>query len=204
MSTSEYALITLDEAKEFPGMSSLASSDEALIETLIDAATTDIEAYWDNPGVIQTFTEDYTADYLDKCGNKLELLHYPIVSIVSITDPAGNTIGKDDYWIDKANGYLMAVGGWDTPQDANGYATYWTIVYTAGRWANTAAVPADIKRHCKAWVAQLYKRPEQDLVQKSVGDLSLRYREWMREGEGENLIPPAIRAGLARYKKRMI
>jgi hypothetical protein len=200
MAVSPYALITLDEAKEYPGMSALPASEEAMVETVIDAVTADFEDFWDNYAVQREVSEDYTYDRFVE--GKIELNHYPIVSVKSITDPAGNTIASTDYWIDKAHGYLVCANTWAIPQDANGFQTYWTIVYTAGRVANTAAVPAHIKHAAKAWVAVKYRHADQDLVQKSVGDLSIRYREWQREGETEQLLPTWVRSAIVMWKKR--
>lgn len=200
MAVSEYALITLDEAKEYPGMTALSASDEAMVEAMIDAATFDFESFWDNAGVQRQFVEGYTYDEIRE--GKIELQHYPIVSVSSIVDQAGNSIGPSDYWINKNCGWLICANTWAIPQDSNGFQTYWTITYTAGRVAKTEDVPANIKHACKGWVAIKYRHADQDLVQKSVGDLSIRYREWQRAGEDENVLPTWVRNSIIQWKKR--
>jgi uncharacterized phiE125 gp8 family phage protein len=199
MTIATTALITLAEAKAFRGLAGLPAADEPLIETLIDAASVDFEKEWQNAGVQREFTERYTHREI-KAGSRsadtIWLQHFPIISVTSITDPAGNTIESDDYWIDKDMGALRTTGGWDIPQDSNGFETYWTIVYTAGRVANTAAVPANIKLACKMWVAMLYKSPTQDVKSKSVGDLSITYKD----GSSESL-PDQIRRMIWGWKK---
>jgi uncharacterized phiE125 gp8 family phage protein len=199
MSVASTALITLAEAKLFPGLSTLAAADEAIVEALIDAASMDFEKEWDNYGIQRAVTEDYTYQEIktrSKKANTIWLRKFPIVSVASITDPAGNTIDSDEYWIDKQLGALRTTGGWAIPQDTNGFASYWTIVYTAGRTANTAAVPANIKLACKMWTLELYKNPGQNVKSKSVGDLSITYKE----GSGKGL-PDQIKRMISCWKK---
>jgi hypothetical protein len=206
MSYLKWALITLEEAKEFPGMSSLAAADEATVRALIDAASLAIEEHVQNPIVQRAFTEDYAYDDIRQStegSNRIYLRHYPIVSVASITDPAGETIDATTYWIDKPHGCLVRTSGWDMPKDANGWVTYWTIVYTAGRYANTALVPAHMKHACKAWVSQLYKRPDQSVTSKSVGDLSLSY-EVGKSGEGAPAVPDFVKLAFSSLKRREV
>jgi hypothetical protein len=199
MSVSSAALITLPEAKLFPGLASLALADESLLEALIDAASLDFEKEWDNYGVQRSVTEDHTYKEIrarSRSADIIWLRKYPIVSITSITDPAGNTVASTEYWIDKQLGALRTTGGWTIPQDSNGFETYWTVIYTAGRVASIAAVPANIKLACKMWVAELYKNPTQNVKSKSVGDLSITYREGSSEG-----LPDQIRRMISCWKK---
>ncbi len=114
-------------------------------------------------------------------------------------DPAGNSIASDDYWVDPDVGQLRTAGGWQVPQDSNGFETYWQVSYVAGRVASTALVPANVKHACKMWVANLYKRTDRDLVSKSVGDLSLTYAQ----GSGQEL-PSLIKNMISQWKKRTV
>jgi hypothetical protein len=203
MTVSTYALITLAEAKVFPGLSAVPASDDAILEGLIDAAAADFEDYWDNYGVRRSVTEKVTWHDIKLRSRDLSAVYlsrYPISSVESITDPASNTIAATEYWIDSERGILRTTGTWKLPQDSNGFVTYWTIVYTAGRVAATANIPANIKAACKAWVADLYKRPDRDVISKSVGDLSLGYRS----SEVTGGLPEYIQHKIAVWKKREV
>lgn len=198
-----YDLITLAEMKTFPGFAALASTEDAILSALITAATYDFEAYWDNYGVRRAVTERVSYREMKRLSANADVIFlskYPVVpSGIAIADPAGNTIGSDDYWVDQDIGALRTAGGWGIPQDANGFETYWTITYTAGRVAQTADVPANIKHACKMWVATLYKRPDRDLVSKSVGDLSLTFAK----GTSDEL-PEVIKRMISQWKKREV
>lgn len=194
-------LITLAEAKVFPGMGSLPATDEAIVSALITAVSLDFEREWDNYGVQREVTERYSYRAI-KAGlwnaDTIWLHKFPVVSVTSITDPDGNTIDADDYWIDKDVGCLRILGGWTIPQDSNGFATYWTIVYTAGRVASVSDVPTNIKLACKMWVAMLYRDPTQNVKSKSVGDLAITYKDGSKAGS----LPNHIRAMISCWKKQ--
>ena len=202
MSVATASLITLTEAKLFPGMGSLPATDEALIEALIDAASLDFETHWDNYGVQRSVAEKYTYhQIITEAPNydKIWLRKFPIASITSIADPAANTIDSDEYVIDYDIGCLRSTAewGWDVPLDSNGFESYWTITYTPGRVANTAAVPANIKLACKMWTAILYKNATQNVQSKSVGDFSITYK-----GSVDGGLPDQIKRMISAWKKR--
>jgi len=179
MSASDYALIETFEAREYPGMP--ATGSDAIIDVLIDGCSLAIEKHCDGKLFVQrAITEDYTWEEIkrqSKHADTIWLRKQPLVSVTSITDPAGNTVDSDDYWLDKAKGALRTTGQWTIPQDSNGFATYWTIIYTAGLFASTLAVDANLKLACMMFVADLFKHPNPAVLSKSVGDLKISYRE---------------------------
>ncbi len=203
-----YDLVSLTELKLFPGLASAPSSDDSILLALIDAASLDFEKEWQSPGVQRSFTENYTYREIVSLRHPdtIWLRQMPVVSVTSITDPAGNTVDSDEYWIDKDVGALRSFstgmvglcGCWDIPVDANGYESYWIIVYTAGRVAATANVPANIKLACKMWVSMLYKDPTQNISSKSVGDLSITYKY---RGPNDEGLPDQIRRMISCWKK---
>ena len=203
MSVSEFALITLDEMKSFPGFAGLASAEEPAVEALIDAATLDFEKEWDNYGVRRADIVERALfrDILEATprGNVIELSRYPIASVASIVDPARNTVLATEYWIDINTGRLYTSGSWPMPIDENGFATYWTVTYTAGRVADTASVPANIKTACKMWVSSLYRRTDRDLISKKIGDLTLTYASG--GGSEPGGLPATIKSMIAGWKK---
>lgn len=202
-----YELITVAEARLYPGLSAIASSDDGIIEALIDSATYEFERFWRSAGVQRTFTEDYTwHDISGWSANKnvIWLRNRPIVSVTSITDPDGNTIASDEYWIDKRAGALRTTGQWAIPQDANGFATYWTIVYVAGHWASTAAVPPNIKDACKMQVAFGYKNPDPDIVEKQVGDLRIVRRGARQTELRTSALSPNVEARISYLRRHVV
>jgi len=208
MAVSDYALITLAEAKVFPGLAALPAADEGVVEALIDAVSFDFEAYWDNYGVQRAVAERYTyREIIRESPNydTIWLRRYPIISVSDIRDQYANTITSSDYWIDADVGALRCTewAGWDVPTNSGGYNTYWTIGYTAGHVANTAAVPANIKLAAKMRIAQLYKSPTQDVSAKSVEDLSITYKQaGGMSGSEDTGLPIAIQRLIAPWKKR--
>ena len=201
MSISDYALITLPEAREYPGMPS--SGNDSIIEGLIDGCSLDIEQYCNGKIFVQrALTEDYTWDQIkqqSRNNNAIWLRKLPIVSVASITDPASNTVDSDDYWIDKVHGCLRTTGQWVIPQDSNGFAAYWTIVYTAGLFENTLAIPGNVKMACRIYVAQIFRHPDPDVIEKAVGDLKIKYNE-ARKMEVDFMIPARVRSLIGSYK----
>jgi len=193
--TSTYDLITLAEAQTFPGMS---NADVSILAALITAASLDFETFWDNYGVQRQVAERYSYREIkisSAHANTIWLRKLPIVSVASIVDQDSNAILSTDYWIDYDLGALRTTGGWYIPHDANGFETYWTVTYTAGRVADTASVPANIKHACKMWVAELFKNSSQNVTSKSVGDLRISYKE--TKGD----LPDQIKRMIGAWKK---
>lgn len=192
----DYALATLSEIRTFPGLSSVEenASNDAILDALIDSATTDFEAYWNTNGVRRSVTERHNYKSivnLSRNADKIYLRKPPVVpSGITITDPAGNTIDSDDYWVDEDAGVLHTTGVWNIPQNDAGFQTFWTIVYTGGWAVNTAGVPASIKTAVKMRVANLYQRPDKSVIRKKIGDFELGYRDTKDEPD----LPIAVKA----------
>lgn len=116
--------------------------------------------------------------------------------MTSITDPAGNTVPAADYVIYKAEGMLIHAGAWPVAQDSSGNIARWSVIYVAGRYANTASVEANLKLACKLLVATRFSQREGDVASKQVGDLRISYRE----GPGDNGgLPVEVASLLAPY-----
>ena len=196
MSVSSYALVSLAELQTYRGIPNPGTAaEQTSLEELIDAATKAIESRCQNGFVNRSYTEDY---YWWQIGgwsrdkSVIRLKQYPIVSVTSITDqdsPA-NTVASTDYWLEKRLGRLIRPGGWTIPQDSNGFATYWPIIYTSGRYAATANVDDDLKLACKVQVAAMWNRPDKSVRRKRVDSLEL---EWgASENETGELVPEAV------------
>lgn len=170
-----YRLTTLEQFKQYAKTGS--NADDSLIATLIDAATEQIEAYCRNALVQRSFTE-----YFVGTGQtRIFLSKYPIQSVTSITDADSNTVAATNYFIRASEGYLEHIGGyWPKPVEQ------WTIVYTAGRYATTAAVAHNARVACEALVAEFLNAPRSPILSQSGGAKSVSY-------QGREL-PPAVKA----------
>lgn len=89
----------------------------------------------------RAFTEDYTAGNNGRLGGskRLYLNHLPIVSVTSITDDDSNTVAGTEYTIIANDGVLEHDTYWPSPVGR------WTVVYTAGHFADTDDVDWDVK-----------------------------------------------------------
>ena len=193
MALSATALISLAEAKTHLSIGD--TSQDTLLEALIDGCSARILAYLQNHVVIQSRTERH---YGGK--QRIYLQRYPYVSGLSITDEALNTVPSTDFTILAEQGIVHHAGGcWPIAQDANGNVSRWIVVYAAGLAVNTAAVPADLKQACKAWVAILMARRDPSVTSKRVGDLAISYSDPGPDSDG---VPPEICALLAPYVSR--
>ncbi len=188
-----YALLTLQEAQEYLGN----PADTAVLDALIDDITLALEA-WAQTFFVQRQTSE---DYERPAGAELWLRRSPVVSVTSITDPAGNSVAATDYAVIKPRGLLRRPGGWPVPVDANGHEAVWTVTYTAGRWADTAAVPANVRLGAKLFVAERYLKRQPGVVREvvqGVGDVS--YAGLVTRQYPE--IPPEVAQLLAPYRSR--
>ena len=92
MAVGTYALITLAELQEYPGIpASPTAAETSTLEALIDGASAAFEAVC-HALVRRTFAEDYTWEEIRRRfrpdrDSRIWLKHYPIVSVTSITDP---------------------------------------------------------------------------------------------------------------------
>jgi len=170
-----YALVTLDEAKAALGISD--SSQDAEIEALVNAATRVIEGFTQRAFVQRAFDEYYPGGVNGRRGGsrRIFLQHYPIVSVASITDDAGEEVESDEFTIWPEQGFLEHIWCWPVPLAERGGTGRWRIQYTAGLFATTAAVGADLKdaayRLMRYWRAR--KVPGVD--SKKVGDFTISF-----------------------------
>lgn len=189
MAVSAEALISLQEVKDFLGITS--TSEDALLEILVDAASQAIEGYLRGTWVVQRSTAE---EYERPQGNRVFLRHRPIVSVTSIADPSGQTIPATDYEIHNAQGFLMLTNAWQIPRGTSSQRSFYTITYVAGMVTVTANVARRFKQACQMFVASLRSRGKSSgVIERSVGDLSVRYAEPVSL-ESSFGIPPEVTA----------
>lgn len=190
MALSSIALATVAEVKNI--LEITASDQDAAIEALINGESKRVENYCQNALVRQSFTDQLVEEVVRRDRKRLRLRYYPIQSVTSITDLDSVTIASTDYRIWKNYGYLVHISYWPVP------VGYWSIVYTAGRFASTSAVDDALKETCAQLVAIRLGRMDSAVVSKKVGDLAIQYRE---EAQDEG-IPEQIQDDLSVYVNR--
>lgn len=180
-----YALISLDEARTYLGVSD--STKAARIQALIEAVSEMVEAYIGNALVKRDFTEL-------KLGGKTGewfLWRYPVNSIASIVDPDSNTIAAANYHLIAEQGRIIyRYGKFPIARNSTGAEERWTITYNAGRFDATDSVEPRFKEAAKILLGKRYHRPDTGVLSKKVGDLSLTY-EASLSFRGDQVLMPA-------------
>lgn len=207
-----YALATVDEAKAY--LKITGSAEDAALEFLLNAATLAIEKFCQTAFVIRSITEQQLeqnrlrgdrlhgiADWRLPGSKLLFLDRYPIVSVTSITDDAGNVIGATEFAVWKDYGVLEHVSVWPRPLASTNAPGRWAVVYSAGRFATTADVGADLKLAALMLVALRRASKIPGVQSKSVGDLSIT---WANGGGGADGVgfPEDVAEMLWPYKAR--
>jgi len=173
---SPYALIS--DAEYTAIMTTSLSTDQ--IKALINRATAAIERkcrrkFVHDDGDRQIFDlvrAGSNRDILSQ--NRIYLRFRPIVEVVSITDPAGNTLDPDDLAIFEGEGIIE--GFLQTAFTTNGRPSRWTITYVPGYFSATTDVDEDLKEACIKTVAAWIASPTGRVVaSKSVGGDSISY-----------------------------
>ena len=195
MALSATALISLAEAKTHLNVGD--TSQDTLLEALIESCTSRILQALQNHVVIQSRTEHHAGGR-----KRIYLQRYPVVSGPTIIDEAGITVPDTYYLLEAERGILQHAGlHWPVAQAADGKISRWIITYASGLAVDTASVPADIKLACKLLVAETFSRREPDLTAKRIGDLSLQYRPKQADDAGmplhvANLLSPYMSQGV--------
>lgn len=162
-----YDAVTMDEARDSLGISGFAE-DEAL-QRLVSALTLEIERRLGTQFVQRSLVE-----YHEGGGKHIYLGRAPIVSVASIVDPAGNVVAADQFVI-RQQRWLEHWGRFYNAYTSAGQPTDWTVTYTAGWFATTAAVSPDVKAEILRAVAGMREAPAAGVASVGVGDLSISY-----------------------------
>lgn len=176
MAANTIDLVTIDDVKTF--LTLTGTVDDVLLQVLVTATSKSFEDYCLTAFVIQSFTELHQG--LIK---QIFMRRYPITAVTSITASGGTwTVPSTDYWVDTERGILEHFGRFPIPTNTAGQRTRWSIVYSAGRFANTAAVTSDLRLACMRVVADAYERRSPGVSSVAVGDMSVGYgREALKD-----------------------
>ncbi len=154
--------------------------------------------------VQRSFTEDHSGGIVGRRGGlkRLYLNRTPIVSVASITDDNSNTIAATGYTIigTLGNSYLEFDGLMPAPVGR------WTVIYTAGVFADTASVTWDVKL---AAIILVKRMRDNKGIRASSSSLSGRSGSRSRSqglgGSERNTIPTIAELGLPqKYVRRMV
>lgn len=155
-------VITLDEAKAAISNNAGVNNDD-LLTAYITAVSQAIDQAC-GPVVIRTVT----AEMHDGGADRIFLNSYPIVALSAITEYAGTssvvlteqtagTIPDAGYLVRKDAGYIERLSSGQPWQFSTGVGNV-SVTYTAGRFANTAAVSAKFKQAAAITLANIWRR----------------------------------------------
>lgn len=148
------ALCTIDNLKEYLGAQE-NSADDALLERLVDAASSVIEAYCSRVFTATTYTE-----LLDGTGTDvLGLRHYPILSVSALLEAgAAISTGSDPYAANAPSALIYAEEGQLVRPYLRWlpYRRYYSVTYQAGY----SPIPASIVQACVELAGLMTKQKE--------------------------------------------
>lgn len=165
------ALATLNEARQFIGF---PSSDDALMQVLLDRASADVENYTKRRFEIQSYTEEFNGG-----NDSLILDNYPVISITSIRDFADPnnpvTVDSSTYTLYPNEGHVvLSARGFGLPSTWAFGIRRWEVNYSAG--FNT--IPLDITQAVLFSVSSWYNnRDGGEFRSESIGDYSYTVSE---------------------------
>lgn len=203
-------LVTMGEAKAH--LEIVGTAKDTTVAGLISGASKALATWCRNPLIHETIVERQAAG-ARRVGRsilggsefggtstvkRIRLYHYPVVSVTSIVDGAGNSVPSTDYYADLAFGVLEHGGTWPVPYAANGLVGDWIITYLAGRWASTDVVPDGVKLACNLLVADFLLRKAASIDSLNTGTLSVSFRSY------EGAMPPEIASLMQEFRGNRI
>lgn len=178
------AYCSIDDVKLY--LTITADDDDALLQSLVDAAQKLIDTYCKRTfEATADTTRTFDAKYdIDDEGLMLWLDH-DLVAITSVTNGDGTTVTGSQYVTEPRNhrpiyGLKLKEGGdvvWTystTPENA---------ISIVGRWAYSTAAPADVKQACIRLAAFLYRQKDNS------GDVTT---EVIQTGMGTAIAPSSM------------
>lgn len=182
-----YALVTLDNAKDFLGITD--SSKDDLLEILINQATDYIENECNRRFESTVYTEQ---EYSGRGIKTIQLDEFPVITftLLEVNNNTDNTdnwseIDTDNYWVEEDTGILTK-----TTNYAKGNKNY-RATYTAG----FTTIPHDLQFACMMLVSETFnKRKAMGVKSESLGDHSLTFESIKQENSAFTAILSNYRA----------
>lgn len=168
MSLVAYALCTVDNAKNFIGLTN--NNYDTVLEMLINQATDFIEKYCDRRFKETTYTDEV---YDGTDDDAIVLKQFPVTTFTELEYNANfnnsaswNTIDSEDYWIDTDTGIVTKVNKF-----VKGKQKY-RATYVAGY----STIPYDLQYACLMFVSEAFnKRKAGGIKTESLGDHSISF-----------------------------
>ena len=194
MAVSQYALVTVEEAQTYLG---ITASGEALtrLEMLIDGVSAALDDEYQTYFVKRAWTEVHAGGIGHRrgFGRRVHLHRAPIEAVVSVVDGEGTEVDADDYLVLGDLGILEHHTRWPLP------VYRWSVTVSGGWFEDTAGVAADVKLEALSRVAARYQDPEgREAESVKVGDLQISYGGSAAGGTSA-LGAPGGRPRLSRY-----
>lgn len=159
--------LTLDEAKELLGID--GSSQDTKLQGLIGSVTRQLERRLGTHFVQRSVTEEHAG-----LVRRIYLNRSPIVSVTSITDPAGYTVPSTDFVV-REKRYLEHWGRFWQAQTTAGQPTNWTVVYVAGWFADQKVVDELVKSEVAKLISMQLTQPDPRMTSITVDDISMGF-----------------------------
>lgn len=147
-------LLTLAEARGALKIPAAVTTMDADLSALYIPAVTTIVEDIIGPVVIRSFTDTVEG------GGSVLLALRPIVSVTSVTEQGTTLTAGTSYVADLSAGIVYAGSALATRGFLSGVDQV-VVTYTAGRVANTAAVPANVKMAARIILAHNYQADQQ-------------------------------------------
>lgn len=204
-------LVSLQEAKDHLEITGTAK--DAVLPGLISGASLQLEQWCKTQLVQRAVVERQTAFQHDGRGSMLTsegfgqgtrfmyLRLYPIVTMTSIVDESStpqSMVENVDYYARKRLGVLEHFSIWPMPYKGD-LVGEWIVTYTAGWFASTATVDANVKLACNMLVAEHLARKAAALMSMSTGTVTMQFSD-----PGDAGLPAVVRALMAKYRTNRI
>lgn len=183
------------QVKEYLGISSTTTTEDALLNGLISRAESIIDSFTGRHFEAETATRYFDSDSVD--GQDLWLLGEDLLTITTLTDGEGTEIAAANYRLFPRNSspkYRVRLDedySWDFTDDDS-------EISIAGTWGYTATPPADIEHACIRLAAFLYRQK----------DTSADIDRPLITGDGVTIMPGGlpqdVQKLLARYVRRIV
>lgn len=190
--------VSLQDAKAWLGIDFEDSLDDYRLTQILTGVKAQVDAFCNTPLVQRQLTQKFLggADiwYLNAC---------PVASIVSVTDPAGNSLTSSDYMLLEELGFLESRSGrFPTARTTDFLADRWTVTYTAGHFATEGAVAADAANAILDLVADYFHKAGPDVQSQRMGvENTLAF---IPNPNTTFILPPRVQIVLSPYRRRSV
>lgn len=161
--------VTLWDAKQYLGIPLDDCQDDERLGQIINAARDTIEDYLGTPLVRRSFTQKFFG-----WDEQMWVFdRYPVASITSIVDPAGNTITSDKYLL---LGEVGMIDFYSYPPRAlrsDGNTDRWTVTYVAGHFEHENVIPWGAKLGVLKLIAHDYHVSQPGVQSMRTGDSTI-------------------------------